>query len=134
MLVHATVRAEHAMHIAPRVALSIDGFLVGGFMLACSPAAMGPVTVFADPGKYEYYSCEQIAAQRTYWRGRELEMKLLMDKADQGTGGAVVNVIAYQGDYVVAREQLKGSTRRPVPRIAMRRDGPERAVPPLSCP
>jgi hypothetical protein len=102
-----TVRAEHAMHIAPRVALSIDGFLVGGFMLACSPAAMGPVTVFADPGKYEYYSCEQIAAQRTYWTGRELEMKLLMDKADQGTGGTVVNVIAYQGDYVVAREELK---------------------------
>jgi hypothetical protein len=95
------------MHIAPRVALSIDGFLVGGFMLACSPAAMGPVTVFADPGKYEYYSCEQIAAQRTYWTGRELEMKLLMDKADQGTGGTVVNVIAYQGDYVVAREELK---------------------------
>jgi hypothetical protein len=34
-------------------------------------------------------------------------MKLLMDKADQGTGGAVVNVIAYQGDYVLAREELK---------------------------
>jgi len=107
MLVHATVRAEHAMRIAPCVALSIDGLLAGGFLSACAPAAMGPVTVFADPGKYEYHSCEQIAAQRTYWAGRELEMKLLMDKADQGTGGAVVNVIAYQGDYVLAREELK---------------------------
>ena len=95
------------MRIAPCVALSIDGLLAGGFLSACAPAAMGPVTVFADPGKYEYHSCEQIAAQRTYWTGRELEMKLLMDKADQGTGGAVVNVIAYQGDYVLAREELK---------------------------
>ena len=43
-------------------------------------------------------------------------MKLLMDKADQGTGGAVVNVIAYQGDYVLAREELKvidASAQRP---------------------
>jgi len=48
MLVHATVRAEHAMRIAPCVALSIDGLLAGGFLSACAPAAMGPVTVFAD--------------------------------------------------------------------------------------
>ena len=34
-------------------------------------------------------------------------MKLLMDKADQGTGGAVVNVIAYQADYAAAREEVK---------------------------
>jgi hypothetical protein len=34
-------------------------------------------------------------------------LKLLMDKAEQGTGGAVVNVIAYQADYVTAREELK---------------------------
>ena len=27
--------------------------------------------------------------------------------ADQGTGGAVVNVMAYQADYVTAREELK---------------------------
>jgi hypothetical protein len=95
------------MRIAPCVALSLDGLLAGGLLLACSPAAMGPVTVFADPGKYQYYSCEQMAAQRTYWAGRELELKLLMDKANQGTGGAVVNVIAYQSDYVMVREELK---------------------------
>jgi hypothetical protein len=52
------------VRIAPRVALSIDGLLAGGFLSACSPAAMGPVTVFADPGKYEYYSREQLAGQR----------------------------------------------------------------------
>jgi hypothetical protein len=34
-------------------------------------------------------------------------LKLLMNKARQGTGGAIVSVIAYQADYVAAREQLK---------------------------
>jgi len=75
------------MGAAPLVALSV-GLLVGGILSACSPAAMGPVTVFADPGKYQLYNCEQLAGQRTYWTNRELELKLLMDKADQGTGGA----------------------------------------------
>ena len=30
-----------------------------------------------------------------------------MDKAEQGTGGAVINVIAYRADYVSATEELK---------------------------
>jgi hypothetical protein len=54
-----------------------------------------------------HYSCEQLANQRTYWAGREQELQLLMGKAEQATGGAVVNVIAYQSDYLAAREELK---------------------------
>ena len=95
------------MRTAPLVALFVDGLLVGEILPACSPSAMGPVTVFVDPGKYQFYNCEQLAGQRTYWTNRELELKLLMDKAEQGTGGTVVNVIAYQTDYVMAREELK---------------------------
>jgi hypothetical protein len=96
------------MRTAPLVALFVvDGLLVGEILSACSPTAMGPVTVFVDPGKYQYYNCEQLAGQRTHWTNRELELKLLMDKAEQGTGGTVVNVIAYQTDYVTAREELK---------------------------
>jgi hypothetical protein len=95
------------MRTAPLVALFVDGLLVGEALSACSPAVMGPVTVFVDPGKYQFYSCEQLAGQRTYWTNRELELKLLMDKTEQGTGGTVVNVIAYQTDYVMAREELK---------------------------
>lgn len=30
-----------------------------------------------------------------------------MDKAEQSSGGVFVNVIAYQGDYTAAREELK---------------------------
>jgi hypothetical protein len=37
------------------------------------------------------------AEQRKIAADRVLELKLLMDKAEQGPGGAAVNVIAYQG-------------------------------------
>jgi len=37
-----------------------------------------------------------------------------MDKAERSTSGSIVSVIAYQGDYVAAREELKviDATRR----------------------
>jgi hypothetical protein len=66
-----------------------------------------PFTVFADPGQYQYHSCEQIAAIREDKAKRAQDLKLLMDKAEQGTGGAVINVIAYRTDYVSATEELK---------------------------
>jgi hypothetical protein len=55
----------------------------------------------------EFYSCEQLVPQRIIWAAREQELKLLMNKARQRTDGAIVSVIAYQADYVAAREQLK---------------------------
>jgi hypothetical protein len=39
--------------------------------------------------------------------GREQELRLLMDKAKQGTGGAVVNVIGYQSDIWRSAKSLK---------------------------
>jgi hypothetical protein len=68
---------------------------------------MGPFTVFADPGQYEYFSCELLVARRKHWADRELELKLLMDQAEQASGGALVNVIAYKGDHVAAQEEIK---------------------------
>jgi len=91
------------MRRAPVVALIIFPVLLA----ACASAIESPFTVFADPGKYEWYSCEQLGPQRKYWEGREKDLKLLMDKAKQGTGGAVISVVAYQGEYVAAREEIK---------------------------
>ena len=81
--------------------------IMGVFLSACSATAMGPFTVFADPGEYEFHSCEQLAAIRPSLKARAQELKLLMDHAEQSTGGPVVNVIAYKADYVTATEQLK---------------------------
>ena len=76
-------------------------------LAACSTAGDSSFTVFADPGKYLYYSCAQLALQRKHWSTRQQELQLLMDKAEQSAGGAVVNLIAYRADHVAATEELK---------------------------
>jgi hypothetical protein len=63
--------------------------------------------VFADPGRYEFFNCEQLAVQRVAGKAREQELKQLMNRAEQGAGGTLVNVIAYKGDYVAVTEELK---------------------------
>jgi hypothetical protein len=90
------------MRRAPFVALILPILLA-----ACASAIESPFTVFADPGKYEWFSCDQLLPQRQLWESKEKELKQLMDKARQGTGGAAISVVAYQGDYVAAREELQ---------------------------
>lgn len=80
---------------------------MGAALSACSSAGDNQVTFFADPGTYQYHSCDQIASIRKHWVGREQELRELMARAEKGTAGAVVNVIAYQTDYVTAKEQLQ---------------------------
>jgi hypothetical protein len=86
-------------------------FIAAGFLAACSEGSSfttgNPFTVFADPGEFEFNSCEQLLPQRNALVIRAHDLKLLMDKAAQSTGGKVVNAIAYEADYVTAREQIK---------------------------
>jgi hypothetical protein len=90
-----------------RVALAVGGLIAGALLAGCSSTGDNPLTIFADPGKYQYNTCEQIAGQRTHWSSREKELRMLMDKAEQSAGGAVVNVLAYKADHVAANEELK---------------------------
>ena len=92
------------MRVAPSLAC-----IAAGFLSACSSFTgdNNPFTVFADPGQYQYHSCEQIAALRDAQAKRAEGLKMLMDKAEQSTGGAIVNVIAYKTDYVSAMEEVK---------------------------
>jgi hypothetical protein len=93
---------------ASRAALAGATWLLAAALLAgCSSTGDNPLTVFADPGKYRYHSCEQIVGQQKFWSNRQTELKMLMDKADQSAGGAVVNVLAYKADAVAASEELK---------------------------
>src|SRR5262249_19309569 len=102
------------MRRAPFVALIFPLLLA-----ACGTAIESPFTVFADPGKYEFYSCDQLVPQRQLWESKEKQLKLLMDKAKQSTGGSAVSVVAYQGDYVNAQaNNPRSSTRPPAPKNA----------------
>jgi hypothetical protein len=92
------------MRILPFVALIFSALLA-----ACASEISNPLVggIFADSGKYEFHSCEQIATNRKRVAARLERLKLLMDKAEKGTGGAVVSVIAYKGEYVEAQDELK---------------------------
>jgi hypothetical protein len=79
----------------------------GALVTGCSSMGDSPVTIFADPGKYQFHNCEQLAGQRRHWSAREQELRLLMDKAEQGAGGAVINLLAYKADHVAASEELE---------------------------
>ena len=94
--------------VARLVARSAGTFMVGALLAGCAAATGGnSLTVFADPGKYQFSSCESLAAWRRDWERKEEELRLLMDRAEKGTGGALVNVLAYQGDYITAKEELR---------------------------
>lgn len=99
---HDRTAGHTSMRATPLLAL-----VVGGFLSACATPADNPFTVFVDPGKYQFYNCEQLAAQRAGQKVREQELKRLMDKAEQSTGGAIVNVLAYRGDHVAVTEELR---------------------------
>jgi hypothetical protein len=87
--------------------LSFVALLVPTFLAACTSVVESPFTLYADPGRYEFFNCEQLALHRVAVKAREQELKQLMDRAEQSTGGAFVNVIAYKGKYVAAVEELK---------------------------
>ena len=89
------------------VARIASTFMVGAFLSGCAPTGNSSLTVFADPGKYQFSSCESLVNQRKTLANKEEELRLLMDKAEQSSGGAVVNVFAYKADYAAVNEELR---------------------------
>jgi hypothetical protein len=79
---------------------------LGWFLGGCSSGPDSSFSLFAEPGKYQYYSCDQIAGQIKSFAAREQELKTLMDRAEQSAGGTAVGLIAYKADYVAAGEEL----------------------------
>jgi hypothetical protein len=92
---------------ATEVALIASTFMVGVLLAGCAATGNSSLTVFADPGKYQFSTCESLANYHKTWANKEEELRLLMDKAEQSSGGAVVNVIAYKADYAAANEELR---------------------------
>ena len=63
--------------------------------------------LFADPGKYEYHTCEQIQAAGQSMATQKKNLKELIDKAERGTGGVVVSTVAYRGQYRTVVEEIE---------------------------
>jgi hypothetical protein len=64
------------------------------------------VMVFADPGKYQYKTCDEINAAAATAANRRQTLRELIDRAEQGAGGMFVSAIAYRGEYRTVTEEL----------------------------
>ena len=95
--------ADASRHVA-RVLLA---GVIAAPLAACSSTSGTMFTLFAEPGKYAFHSCPQIADQIKNWTQRQQELKSLMERADQAAAGPAVSLLAYRADYVAAGEELE---------------------------
>jgi hypothetical protein len=103
----APTAGSAAAYRARRTAALVGIAFTGALLSACSSGGETSFSLFAEPGKYLYYTCVQIAAETKGATKREQDLKALMDRAAQSTGGAAVGFIAYKADYVAATEELE---------------------------
>ena len=73
---------------------------------ACSTSSNVNVMLFADPGKYEYHTCDQILKAGEAVASREARLRMLIQKAEQTAGGSVVSTVAYRGEHRTVVEEL----------------------------
>lgn len=52
-------------------------------------------SLFAQPGKFHFLRCQDIAQRQTAAANRERELSSLIDRANQGTGGPVISAMVY---------------------------------------
>jgi hypothetical protein len=105
----ATARGHCALGArgVPRAAGVAAIVLAGAMLAACSSSSDTSFSLFAEPGKYQYHTCAQLAGELKNWSQRQQDLKVLIDKADQSLGGAAVGFIAYKADYVAAAEEVE---------------------------
>lgn len=91
----------------PLGAVGILAVMLGAGLTGCG-AGGGPGSLLVDPGRYSAYHCNDLAARWKVLVAREKELRDLMERADQGGGGAVIGSLAYRPDYdsVLGEERL----------------------------
>ena len=86
--------------------------LLGALECACALAActsnFDSGQLLIDPGRYEVFKCDDLAKRWKLVSKREKELRELMARAGQTSGGAVVGALTYRADYdaVVSDEKL----------------------------
>lgn len=96
--------AARGISIAACRALAVT--LAAG-LAGCS-AGDSPGALLVDPGRYSAYHCNDLATRKKELATREKELRELIERADQGTGGAVIGSLAYRPEYesVLSEEKL----------------------------
>ncbi len=98
------IRFMSSRRTAAALALVLSGVTLSG----CAGMGDGFMSgAFVDPSIYDYYDCKQLEAQRKVLTKKVTDLQALIDKAGNGTGGAVVGEVVYRNDYISSRAQLK---------------------------
>ena len=63
--------------------------------------------VFVLPDKYAFLTCKELAEKGKSASERERQITDAMEKASTGTGGFLVNVVAYRSDLAYTRADLQ---------------------------
>ena len=81
--------------------------LVAAVTLASCGWSDSAGTLFADPGHYAAYHCKDLMAESKNLANRERDLRNLMERASEGTGGSVIGTFAYRSDYETVLEEQK---------------------------
>jgi hypothetical protein len=79
---------------------------LGAMLCACAGGDMAGSLLVA-PGKYDHYTCQQIADRQKLAAARERELRGLIEKAEREAAGVVVSALAYQTEYATARGDVR---------------------------
>jgi hypothetical protein len=83
------------------------GVVLGFALAGCASSVGNTPTFLADPGTYEFFSCEQLATHRTAQEKRRADLRELIDKAERSPAGVLMGVMSYRIDHASATEEIK---------------------------
>jgi hypothetical protein len=63
-------------------------------------------SLWVQPGKYDFLKCPELAQRSIGASNREKELRSLMERASQDTGGSLVNAMVYSADLQQVRADL----------------------------
>jgi hypothetical protein len=79
---------------------------LAAMLCGCGASDMAGSLLVA-PGKYEHYTCQQIADRQKVSIARKRELRGLIQKAERDAAGVVVSAFAYQTEYATARGDVR---------------------------
>jgi hypothetical protein len=102
---HESGRGPARGFAAIRIAV---GCVFAALALAGCGMSDGYGTLLVDPARYSAYHCNDLVKQQATLQKREHELRDLIDRASDGSGGGAIAAMAYRTDYesVLTQEKL----------------------------
>ena len=88
-------------------AIGLIGVLAGGALGGCGISEQGVGSLTLDPGRYALYHCNDLVERLKNLNNREKELRNLMDKASESTGGALIGALSYRTEYEIVLSDQK---------------------------